>query len=92
MKIKTMLLAAAAALAIATPLTAAEAKDITINLNDNEQAAFLQILDLAAKSGGLQVATNVAVLYQKVVTAASAADKPTSAEVPDKSSDSPPAK
>ena len=56
-----------AALLVATP---AAAKDITITLNDNEQAQLTALLDLATRQGGIRVAQVASYFDQKLKAAA----------------------
>ena len=58
----------------ATP--AAAANDVTITLNDDEQKAALQLLDIAVKAGGLQVAGSALALAQKILSSAPAQPQP----------------
>jgi len=53
-------------LALVLSTTAARAADVTITLNDSEQKAFMALLDLAVKQGGLAAAKAAAVLSEKV--------------------------
>ena len=60
--------------------SAAQAKDITITLNDQEQKVFLALLDVALKQGGLQslqaVSQFVAKIQKEIQAAAPAAAPP----------------
>lgn len=51
-------------------VTPAFARDITVILNDQQQASLMQLLDLGVKQGGLAVATNAAILLQILQQAA----------------------
>jgi hypothetical protein len=55
-------------LALLYPFTA-QAKDVALMLNDQEQAALRQILDVATKAGGMQIAPNTVYLLNKLNTA-----------------------
>lgn len=55
----------AAAVALGFPV-AGNAKDITLTLSDQEQQAFLQILDLAARQGGVKASGNISYFAQKI--------------------------
>ena len=48
--------------------TAALAKDILLPLNDQEQAALRQILDIATKAGGLEMARITIHFDEKIKT------------------------
>ena len=63
----------ALAILLATP---AAAKDVTITLNDQEQKAFLAILDIALKQGGLQSLGAVSTFAAKIQAAMQAANPP----------------
>lgn len=90
MTLRTLLLGAAAAFAIATT---AQAKDITVTYNDNEQAALVQVFDIALKAQGMSVAQNVMALYQKLLAAANPPKAEDAKPAPDTPADgSPPPK
>lgn len=74
------LLALASALALSS---AASAKDITLTFTDQEQQAFVQVMDGATRSGGLAATQGTLYFYNKLHAAidaanatAPAADKP----------------
>ena len=50
--------------------TSAQAKDITITLNDEEQKNLIALLDLATKGGGVRAAEAVASMVKKLNEAA----------------------
>jgi hypothetical protein len=50
------------AVLLATPASAAE---MTLKLSDQEQAALMQLLDLAAKQGDTQAAYNLSVMVRQ---------------------------
>ena len=62
MRTKCILIAAVAMLASSS----AQAADVTIKLNDQEQNALLQLLDLAAKQGGVRAAGAVSFFVNKL--------------------------
>lgn len=66
----------AAAALIASLPTLAAAKDVTLTLNDQEQAAFAQVLDQATRGGGLQAASATVYFQNKLQQAAAAASAP----------------
>ena len=75
---KRLLIAAIAASAVLIPV-AVQAKDVTLPpLNDAQQSALIQLLDIAVKSGGLAVSQNANFFYAMIVAAqnASAATAP----------------
>lgn len=83
MNLKTLLLSAVAAVGI---VSGAQAADITLTLNDGEQQALIQLLDVAVRSGGLvnNVAENGNFFYKKIIAlqaAAAAPPPPTAADV-----------
>jgi hypothetical protein len=65
---------------IAASILPVRAADMTITLNDDEQKALVQILDLATKYGGLSVAPATAFFQNKLVQAANHAATPALAE------------
>lgn len=52
------------------------AKDVTVTLNDEEQRVIIQLLDMATKAGGLQVAKAATHFADKITAAAQAELKP----------------
>jgi ABC-type sugar transport system substrate-binding protein len=66
----------AAAFASALTVAPAIAKDITLTLNDQEQQAFIQLVDQATRTGGLQVTQTTVYFYNKLQTAIAAAAEP----------------
>ena len=50
-------------------VASAQAKDVMLVLNDQEQAALMQILDVATKANGLQIANNTVAFMQKLQSA-----------------------
>ena len=66
-------LALASAIAFASH---ASAKDITLILNDQEQQAFVQVLDAATRTGGLAATQGTVFFYNKLQTAINATNAP----------------
>ena len=64
---------AVGAILLVLSTTTVLAKDITITLNDQEQVAFRQILDLALKSQGTGALQAVILFMQKMTEAAAPA-------------------
>jgi hypothetical protein len=87
---KFTFLAAVAAIALASPATA---KDIQLTLNDQQQAALLQVLDKATRDGGLGAANNGTVyffnLLKSAVDAANAPPPPLATPAPAASVEAP---
>lgn len=78
---KRTILAAAIALALASPATA---KDVNLLLTDQEQRGLAEVLDQAVRSGGLQAAPNAIYFFNKLKTAvdsSNAAPPPAPVEV-----------
>lgn len=78
---KFKVIAAAAALALATP---ALAKDISLPLTEQEQQGLASVLDQAVRSGGIQAAPNAIYFFNKLqntVSAATAAPPSKPAEI-----------
>lgn len=67
------IIAFASAIALAS---AAQAKDVTIILNDQEQQAFVQVMDAATRAGGLAATQGTIYFYNKLQTAIAAANTP----------------
>ena len=80
MKLRTVA-ALAALLGIAMMATPVAAADVTITLNDNEQAALANLLDTAVRAQGLGVAQNALALYDKLLAARKAPTEPKAAPV-----------
>jgi hypothetical protein len=57
-------------------VSTAYAKDINLPLNDQEQAALRQILDIATKAGGLEIAPATIHFAEKIKTYQLQAEKP----------------
>lgn len=55
---------------------------INFELNDSERQALLQLLDVAAKAGGIQVAKAVSHFVDRIQEAVSEAAKPAPARSP----------
>lgn len=64
--------------------TAAEAKDVMLVLNDQEQAALRRVLDSATKSEGMQLAPITVYLLNKLNSAAEVVERKDGAPEPDK--------
>lgn len=64
------------ALLLSLVITPASAKDITLTLNDDQQKAFLQLLDVAQKAGGLAFSKNVVFFYDLLIAAQVKAEAP----------------
>jgi hypothetical protein len=75
MKHASLLLAASviAASVVAAP---ARAKDVTMTFTDDEQQAYVQALDAAIRSQGLNISHNATALYDKLKAAVEAANAP----------------
>jgi hypothetical protein len=69
-------IAFAAAAAILLAASPAGAKDISLSLNEQEQAALAQVLDQATRSGGLAATQGTVYFYNKLQQAIAAANAP----------------
>lgn len=56
--------------------SAAQAKDVTVTFTDQEQQAFVVVMDAATRSGGLAATQGTLYFYNKMQTAISAATAP----------------
>jgi len=69
---KRLLIAAIVASAMLIPVSV-QAKDVTLPpLNDAQQSALIQLLDIAVKSGGLAISQNANFFYAMIVAAQNA--------------------
>jgi hypothetical protein len=66
----------AAALIAATLPTLAIAKDVTITFNEQEQTAFIEVLDQATRGGGLKAASATVYFQNKFQQAVALASMP----------------